>query len=335
VKFVGNARERLKNLDFFYEDVNKKHIFYWILDKGITIIGFITVFLIFSLGTDRFLTPSNLINIARQIPALGILSIGMTYVILTGNIDLSAGSAIALSGVFLASFMEYANMGLTTSVIITCTIMAGIYGAIGVLIAYQNLPSFIVTVATLTAFRGLAFLYSNKPIYVRDPSLRELGRGSTAGIPNAFILMLIVYALFYFILSKTQFGKHVYAVGDNPEAARRFGVNVPKVTILVFMLHGITVALSSTIIAGRLSSGSPNAGSLMELDAIAAVVFGGTRFSGGKGSLIGTLLGVILLGMLNNGLNIMGVSSYHQMVVRGMIIILAVWLNYLRRFLER
>jgi len=147
--------------------------------------------------------------------------------------------------------------------------------------------------------------------------------------------MLIVYALFYFILSKTQFGKHVYAVGDNPEAARRFGVNVPKVTILVFMLHGITVALSSTIIAGRLSSGSPNAGSLMELDAIAAVVFGGTRFSGGKGSLIGTLLGVILLGMLNNGLNIMGVSSYHQMVVRGMIIILAVWLNYLRRFLER
>ena len=294
-------------------------------------IAFLLVISIFSVLSDRFLTLTNIQNVLRQVPAVAILSLGMTLVILTGNIDLSAGAGIALSGVLIASLMQHHGFSIITSSILIMLFLGSLYGVSSFLISFLQIPAFIVTLGLTTIFRGYAFIYSNRPIYVENPSLRNLGRGTSIGIPNAAILMIISFILFYFILEHTQFGRHIYAVGDNKEVARRFNINVKKVIFLVYFIHGITVVLSSLIIAGRLSSGSPNAGEMMELDAIAAVVIGGTSFFGGEGNIIGTLIGAFLMAFINNGLNLAKVTSYNQMVVRGLVILAAVVINSLQR----
>jgi ribose transport system permease protein len=311
----------------------KSKIMRKILSSNILIltIGFLIIITIFGFLSDRFLTLTNIKNVLRQVPAVAILSFGMTLVILTGNIDLSAGSGIAFSGVLIASLMQFHNFSILTSTIIIAVFLGTIYGFSSFLISTLQIPAFIVTLALTTILRGFSFIYSNRPIYVENPSLRNLGRNSTLGIPNATILMIIIFILLYIILEYTQFGRHIYAVGDNQEVARRFNINVKKVIFLVYFIHGITVVISSLIIAGRLSSGSPNAGEMMELDAIAAVVIGGTSFFGGEGSLFGTLIGAFLMAFINNGLNLSGVSSYNQMVVRGLVILSAVIINSLQR----
>ena len=303
---------------------------FWIWDKGSATVGFILLVIYLSFATDTFLTTDNLLNVGRQVAAIGILSFGMTFVIITRNIDLSAGSSIALLGVLLASLIEDYGLNVWLAVVAVMLLGGLLYAAMGAIIAYQRIPAFIVTAAMLTAFRGLAFLYSNRPIFVSDPALRELGRGFIGPLPIALVIMAVTYVLAHVLLHHTRFGSHVFAVGDNPEAARLLSIKNERVVVLAFVLMGICAALSATIITGRLSSGSPNAGSLMELDAIAAVVLGGTSLFGGVGTMSGTLIGVLVMGILSNGMNLLGVSSYNQMVVRGLIILLAVWLNQIR-----
>lgn len=302
----------------------------WFLIKGSMVFGFLAIFIFFSITTDTFFSISNFLNIGRQVAYIGVLSVGMTFVIVTGNIDLAAGSGVALFGVLGAGFMQNMGMPLWLAMIVVFVIAALVYMVLGFFVAFQKIPSFIVTLAMFTAFRGFAFIYSNKPIYVTNPSLRTMGRDSLLGIPIALIIMIGYFLLGWIILNKSQFGKHVYAVGDNPEAARRFNIKVNRVLLLSFAIQGVSVALCAMLIAGRLSSGSPNAGMFLEMDAIASVVLGGASLSGGRGFIWGTLVGVLILGSLNNGLNLLGVSSYNQMVVKGVIILLAVWLNYIR-----
>jgi len=308
----------------------RKDLREWLLTKGSTILGFIVVFTFFSISSDVFFSVSNFLNIGRQISYIGILATGMTFIIITGNIDLAAGSGVALFGVLLAGMMEYAGLPLYIALPLICAIAAAVYMGLGFFVAFQKIPAFIVTLAMFTAFRGLAFLYSNKPIYVTDPSLREMGRGTVFNIPISLIIMIGYFMFAWLLLHKTKFGTHVYAVGDNIEAARRFNIKTRSIVLAVFGIHGASVALCAALIAGRLSSGSPNAGMYLEMDAIAAVVLGGASLFGGVGSIWGTMIGVLLLGTLNNGLNLIGVSSYNQMVIRGFIILLAVWLNYIR-----
>lgn len=302
----------------------------WLLTKGTTMLGFVAVFLFFTFTTDTFFSVSNFLNIGRQVAYIGVLSVGMTFVIITGNIDLSAGSGVALFGVLLAGFMELNRLPLWLALPLVCAIAALIYIGLGFMVAYQRIPSFIVTLAMFTAFRGMAFIYSNKPIYVTDPALRIMGRDSFAGVPIAIFIMIAYFSLAWVLLHKSKFGAHVYAVGDNPEAARRFDIKTKRVILAAFAIQGVSVAICAALISGRLSSGSPNAGMNLEMDAIASVVLGGASLSGGRGSIVGTLIGVLLLGSLNNGLNLLGVSSYNQMVVKGLIILFAVWLNYIR-----
>ncbi len=302
----------------------------WLLTKGSTIFGFLAIFIFFSFTANSFFTFSNFLNIGRQIAYIGVLSVGMSFIIITGNIDLAAGSGVALFGVLGAGFMQNMGMPLWLAMIAVFAVAALVYMVLGFFVAFQKIPSFIVTLAMFTAFRGFAFIYSNKPIYVTNPSLRTIGRDSLLSIPIALIIMIGYFLLGWIILNKSQFGKHVYAVGDNPEAARRFNIQVNRVLMLSFAIQGVSVALCAMLIAGRLSSGSPNAGMYLEMDAIASVVLGGASLSGGRGFIWGTLVGVLILGSLNNGLNLLGVSSYNQMVVKGAIILLAVWLNYIR-----
>ncbi|MBN2219801.1 MAG: ABC transporter permease [Kosmotogaceae bacterium] len=302
----------------------------WLLTKGTTVLGFVAVFLFFTFSTDTFFSVSNFLNIGRQIAYIGVLSVGMSFIIITGNIDLSAGSGVALFGVLLAGFMELNGIPLWMALPLVAMIAAAVYIGLGFMVAYQRIPAFIVTLAMFTAFRGLAFIYSNKPIYVSDQSLRIMGRDSVLGIPIAIFIMAAYFLIAWVLLHKSQFGAHVYAVGDNAEAARRFDIKTKKVILSAFAIQGVSVALCAALISGRLSSGSPNAGTSLEMDAIASVVLGGASLSGGRGSILGTLVGVLLLGSLNNGLNLLGVSSYNQMVVKGMIILFAVWLNYIR-----
>ena len=311
-------------------DTALRRALFWIWDKGSATVGFILLVVYLSVSTDTFFTADNLLNVGRQVAAIGVLSIGMTFVIVTRNIDLSAGSSIALLGVLLASLVE--DYGLSVWIAIPLIMVAGgiLYAAMGAIVAYQRIPSFIVTAAMLTALRGLAFLYSNRPIFVSDPALRNLGRGFIGPLPIALVIMAVAYVLGHVLLHHTRFGNHVFAVGDNPEAARLLSIKNERVVVLAFVLMGLCAALSATIITGRLSSGSPNAGSLMELDAIAAVVLGGTSLFGGVGSMSGTLIGVLVMGILSNGMNLLGVSSYNQMVVRGFVILVAVWLNHLK-----
>lgn len=302
----------------------------WLLTKGSIVFGFIAVFVFFAITTDTFFSISNFLNIGRQVAYIGVLSVGMTFIIITGNIDLAAGSGVALFGVILAGFMQNNGLPLYVALPLVCLIAAGIYLALGFFVTFQKIPAFIVTLAMFTAFRGFAFIYSNKPIYVSDQSLRIMGRNSVFGIPIALIIMIGYFLLAYVILHKSQYGVHVFAVGNNAEAARRFDIKVNRVVLGAFAIQGVSVALCSALIAGRLSSGSPNAGMNLEMDAIASVVLGGASLFGGEGTIWGTLIGVLLLGSLNNGLNLLGVSSYNQMVVKGFIILFAVWLNYIR-----
>lgn len=272
---------------------------------------------------------SNILNVLRQVSINALIAFGMTFVILTGGIDLSVGSILALTGAVTAGMMA---SGVDPILAMLLGLFLGaVLGAInGVIIAKGKVAPFIATLATMTIYRGLTLVYTEgRPISGLGDSMafQMLGKGYFLGIPIPVVTMLVSFGILYFILKKTTFGRRVYAVGGNEEASVLSGINADRIKIYVYSLVGALAALASLILTSRLNSAQPTAGQMFELDAIAAVVLGGTSLTGGRGWIVGTLIGALIIGVLNNGLNLIGVSSFFQQVVKGAVILLAVLLD--------
>lgn len=292
-------------------------------------IGLLLIIIVISIMSPNFLTINNIFNVLRQVSINAFIAFGMTFVILTGGIDLSVGSILALTGAvtagMLASGMDpILAMGLGL-------LLGAILGAVnGIIIAKGKVAPFIATLATMTIYRGLTLVYTEgKPISGLGDSLsfQLLGKGYFFGIPVPIVTMLLAFGVLYFILKKTTFGRRVYAVGGNEEASKLSGIRVDRIKIYVYALTGFLAALASLILTSRLNSAQPTAGNMFELDAIAAVVLGGTSLTGGRGWIVGTVIGALIIGVLNNGLNLIGVSSFFQQVVKGAVILIAVLLD--------
>jgi ribose transport system permease protein len=292
-------------------------------------VGLIIIIIILSIVSPNFMTVDNILNVLRQVSINALIAFGMTFVILTGGIDLSVGSILALSSAVTASMLA---SGMDPILAILIGLIAGaIMGAInGFIITKGKVAPFIATLATMTVFRGLTLVYSDgRPITGLSSSelFVLMGKGYVGWIPVPVIWMLVTYAILYFILKKTTFGRKVYAIGGNEEAAILSGIRANRVKVWIYTLTGLLSALAGIILSSRLNSAQPTAGASYELDAIAAVVLGGTSLSGGRGWIFGTLIGALIIGVLNNGLNIMNVSSFYQQVVKGGVILLAVLLD--------
>ena len=295
-----------------------------------TVIALIILMAVITIINSNFLTANNLLNLLLQVTSNALIAFGMTFVILTGGIDLSVGSILALSSALTAGLLG-SGMSVTLAILISL-ILGCILGMMnGLLISYGKLAPFIVTLATMTIFRGATLVYTNgNPITkgLSDTFLFQfLGQGYIVGIPFPVIIMFIVFIVLYVLLHKTAFGKSVYAIGGNEKAAYISGVKLNKVKIIIYSISGIMASISGLIITSRLSSAQPTAGASYEMDAIAAVVLGGTSLSGGKGRILGTLIGALIIGVLNNGLNIIGVSAFWQQVVKGVVILIAVLID--------
>jgi ribose/xylose/arabinose/galactoside ABC-type transport system permease subunit len=299
------------------------------------VVAFVVEVVVFSLVSDHFLTVSNLTNVSLQTSVLAIIAAGMTFVILTAGIDLSVGSLVAVCGVVCALLLKLpAPPGIAIPLAMAGCVGLGLAsGAVsGVVIARFSVTPFIATLAMMTIWRGAAYLLvGGRPVWGLPAAFELLGSGRVAGLPVPTILMVVVYLVSWFVLAHTPFGRQVYAVGGNAEAARLAGIGTARVTVLVYVISGGLAALSGAILASRMSSGQPNAGLMFELEVIAAVVVGGTSLFGGRGGIVGTFFGAMLIGVLRNGLNLVGVGSYVQQVVLGFVILLAVMLDQIRK----
>lgn len=290
-------------------------------------LGLIVVSCGMVLLNSRFLSVGNLENIGRQVSINAIISIGMTFAILTGGIDLSVGAMMALTGTLTAGLLAG---GLPGIVAIAGGLAAGaVFGlGNGLCIARLRMPPIIVTLASMSIARGLGLIYTNGyPISGIPDWFSFLGRGAILGVQTPIIVMLVTYAAAYLLLQHMPIGRYILAIGGNEDAVRLSGIDARRYKIIVYLISGLTAAIAGILLSSRLMSGQPNAGMGFELDAIAAVVLGGTAIAGGRGSIIGTLIGALLLGVLNNGLNLMSVSPYVQNVIKGAIILLAIFIS--------
>ncbi|SCW43623.1 monosaccharide ABC transporter membrane protein, CUT2 family (TC 3.A.1.2.-) [Paenibacillus tianmuensis] len=283
------------------------------------------LFIALTILSPSFLTSSNMLNLFRQVSVNVILAIGMTFVILTKGIDLSVGSVLAFSGIVAASLATGANGNTVLAVL--AGIGAGlVLGAInGVVVAKGKVAPFIVTLGMMAAARGFTFIYSDgRPISGLSKSFLNIASGAFLGIPIPVWIILLVFAIGSIVLYYTRFGRYVYAVGGNENATKTSGISVNKTLISVYCISGLLAGLAGVILTSRISGGLPQSGVSYELDAIAAVVIGGTSLAGGRGRLWGTLIGALIIGVLNNGLDLLGVSTYWQQVIKGSIIVIAV-----------
>ena len=294
-----------------------------------TIAALIILIVFVSVLNPAFLQVNNLLNLMRQLIINGFIALGMTFVILTGGIDLSVGSTLAFTSAMFAGLLQN---GMNTGLAIVITLALGLaLGLInGLLITKGKLAPFIVTLATMTIFRGLTLVYMDgRPISgpKDDFAFQFLGKGQVFGIPFQVILFLIVYIVLSTLLNKTSHGRKIFAVGGNEKASFISGIKIDKVKVLVYVISALMAVVSGLVLTSRLNSAQPTAGSAYEMDAIAAVVLGGTSMTGGSGSLTGTLIGILILGVLNNGLNLLGVSSFYQQIVKGVVILIAVLID--------
>lgn len=300
----------------------------WISKLG-PLIGLILIIVILSIMNPSFLAISNILNVLRQVSISALIAFGMTFVILTGGIDLSVGSTLALTGAIAASLLAGGYDPILSMVI--ALVLGFILGAVnGIVITKGKVAPFIATLATMTIYRGLTLVFTDgKPIsgLGDHASFQLFGKGYFLGIPVPVVTTILMFFIFYFILHNTTFGRKVYAVGGNEEAAKLSGINADRVKIWVYAISGLMSAISALILTSRLNSAQPTAGEAYEMDAIAAVVLGGTSLNGGKGWIFGTLIGALIIGVLNNGMNLLGVSSFWQQVVKGIVILLAVLLD--------
>lgn len=293
------------------------------------VLALIILIIIVSILNPNFINPNNLLNLLRQVSINALIAFGMTFVIITGGIDLSVGSVLALSSVLTALMMQ---AGMPALLAITLgVIIGGLLGAVnGIVITQRNIVPFIATLSTMTIYRGLTLVLTNgNPITAfNDGELfKFIGRGYIFKIPFPVIVMFIVFLVLYFILHETIFGRKTFAVGGNEKAAYIAGVNSAKVKILIYSLSGALSAMAGIILTSRLNSAQPTAGGAYEMDAIAAVVIGGTSMAGGYGRITGTIVGALIIGTLSNGLNLLGVSSFYQQIVQGVVILIAVLLD--------
>jgi ribose transport system permease protein len=282
-----------------------------------------------------FFTPENLLNVSLQISITAIIAAGMTMVILTGGIDLSVGSVVALAGVLSTSVLKMSPnnaFGFALAIVVGLAVGMANGSVAGLFITRVRVPPFIVTLALMTVLRGLAFVYTEgRPVWDLPEAFALVGAGRLLGIPIPTVIMVLVFGVVHVALTRTRFGRYVYAVGGNAEAARLAGINTTRILNIVYIVSGGLAALSGILMASRMNSGQPNAGMMYELDVIAAVVVGGTSLTGGRGTVIGTLIGSMLIGVLRNGLNLLDVGSYVQQVIVGAVILGAVLLDRMRK----
>lgn len=278
--------------------------------------------------TPNFASVQNLKIVLRQISINGILAVGVTYVLLTGGVDLSLGSVVALAGVVAAGFAHPGDYPVAVPVLLgVMTGMACGY-VNGVVVTRGRVAPFIVTLGMLTVARGLALVVSGgRPVSNLSAAFTRIGSADWLGIPVPVLLLAAVGAVSHLILRRTRSGRHLYAVGGNPTAARASGIHVARIKSAAYIVSGGLAGLAGIVLAARITTGQPNAGVAYELDAIAAAVIGGTSLSGGVGGVGGTILGALLMGVINNGLDLMNVSSYYQQIIKGIIIVGAVWLD--------
>ena len=298
------------------------------LSKYGILIALCVICIILSIATPYFFTAQNLIIVLRQVSINGILAIGVTFVIIAGGIDLSLGSVIALTGVIAASFAHPDTYPLIVPLLLALLCGVAIGAINGLTITIGKVAPFIVTLGMMTIARGLALVLSNgRPVTNLSPSFNFIGGGDWLHIPVPILLFVLVILISSVILKYTRIGRYVYAVGGNENAARASGIRVSRVKLFAYIMCSGLAALAGIVLASRITTGQPNAGIAYELDAIAAVVIGGTSLLGGRGSVMGTVIGVLIIGVINNGLDLLNVSSYYQQIIKGIIIVGAVLLD--------
>lgn len=291
-------------------------------------LAFVSIF--FSIASPTFLTKTNLLNVLRQISMNAIIAFGMTFVLLTGGIDLSVGSVMAMVNCFSIGMMvDGVPIG---AAIASGVLMGAIVGLVnGLIIAKAKIPAFITTLAMMTIARGTAYVYTGgKPVRFDNDMLSWFGNGYVGAVPVPVIVMFICFAILFFVLHKIRFGTRVFAVGGNREAAVFSGIKVDKIEVIVYTICGLLAGLAGMIMSARMLSAQPTSGEGAEINAISAVVLGGTSMNGGIGSMAGTLIGALFIGILNNGLNIIGVSSYWQEIIKGIVILIAVFFDVIK-----
>lgn len=305
--------------------------FLWLKRNLGSMIALVLMCVMLGFTTDTFLVSNNLLSVLRNVCVNCLIAFGITCVLIGGGIDLSVGSVVAASGVLA---VRLANSGVH---VIICVIVALLFGALigffnGYIISNTSLPAFIVTLSTQIMVRGVSYIFTGgQPAQCTNEDFNNLGTGYVLGVPIPVIIVIVAMVALFFIMNRTSYGRHVYAVGGNLEAARYAGVNVKWVQIRTFMISGVLAGLAGVVLAARLYSGQPNVGEGFERDAIAASVLGGTSMSGGIGALGGTVVGVLIIGVLNNGMNLLKIDTYWQYVVKGAVILGAVYIDYLKK----
>ena len=297
---------------------------------------FVAMVVAMSFMSPVFLSQDNLLNIIRQVAVIGVISLGVTLVIISKGIDLSSGSTLALTAVMAASFGQAGNwaakmypsipeLPVIVPIFVALAVGTAVGAFNGLLVAKTGIPAFIATLGTYVSVRGLALLYSDgRPISTLTESYQFIGQGYVFGIPVPVLIFLALAFVTWVMLNHTKFGKNVYAIGGNVVAAEVSGVNVQRNLVKIYMYAGMLAGVAGLVLSARLNTGQPGMGVAYELDAIAATTIGGTSHSGGIGTIQGAVIGTLILGVLNNGLNLMGVSAYWQQIIKGIIIVSAV-----------
>ena len=304
-------------------------------------LAFLILAAILSVSNEFFLTPGNISNVLLQTSINGVLAVGMTFVILTGGIDLSVGSVVALAGIVSASFATTSSTAAIygapypVAIPLVVGILVGVVcGALsGLIVSYFSVPAFVTTLGMLSAARGLTLIYGGgRPVPALTPEFRWIGTGHVFGIPAPVIILAVVFGLAWWTLTRTRFGRYIYAVGGNAHAAKTSGIDVIRIRFAVYVISAGLAGIAGMLLSARTGSALPQAGIAYELDAIAAVVIGGTSLSGGVGRITGTLIGALIIGVMNNGLDLMGIQSYYQQVLKGALIVGAVMLDQKRSY---
>ncbi len=292
-----------------------------------TLFGLFVLCIFLSIANENFMKTNNLLNIIEQVSYIAITAFGMTVVLIIANIDLSVGSIMGLAGTIMALALQ---MNIPAPLCLLLAIMVGMFCGLlnGFLIAYLTIPAFIVTLATMGTFRGSIYsLTKGRSIVIKDDFILSIGMERFLGIPISVWLLIFFALMAYFLLEHFKWGRKTYIMGGNYEAARYVGIDVKKMTLQVFMFSGVMAAIGGVIATSRVWSAQPNLGVAWELDAIAAAVLGGTSLTGGKGRVLGTLIGALIIGVINNGMNLLSIEAYYQPIVKGFVILLAVWID--------
>lgn len=296
------------------------------------LIGLLGICAVFGILQPNFISADNILSVLRQVSTNGIIAFGMTFVIIIGGIDLSVGAISAAAMMITTGAITFLGAPVMLGVLFGLAFGLGIGFINGVIISRTNMAPFIVTLAMTTIARGLAYIISDaRPVRVFDDLFAQIGGGFIGPISYPVIYMVIVLIIMAVVLYKTKFGRYIYAIGGNKEAAKFSGIHIERVETSVYAISGLLAAVSGIILASRMYTGQPTTGEGAELDAIAAVVLGGTSFAGGIGGLGGTVIGVLVIGILSNGLNMLNVPYFYQLIVKGIVILLAVYVDTLKK----